>query len=127
MGLCFGDLDHDGKIDFFSTATYERGEPAEGDGNRLYFNLGNRSFGCKGDFCMLDLGVILIVLSFLPIAESSVQTRTTYTPHHAVRVHKNVQRADQCLQSNAVPAPQARRAAESSSTMTTVRISTRRW
>ena len=22
MGLCFGDLDHDGKIDFFSTATY---------------------------------------------------------------------------------------------------------
>ena len=53
MGLAFGDLDRDGKIDFFVTSAGPRGElnkkrtaPSspwdDGVGNRLYFNLGTR-------------------------------------------------------------------------------------
>ena len=64
MGITFADLDYDGRMDMFVTSSgpravlsQHRTDVQDGDavfnshGNRLYFNHGDRSFGCKGASC----------------------------------------------------------------------------
>jgi enediyne biosynthesis protein E4 len=44
MGNAVGDFNNDGWLDWYTTAIYDADDVGRGDGNKLYYNLGNHSF-----------------------------------------------------------------------------------